>query len=100
MIFCYIRLVSWYKNFCTNFVPECDNKDEKIQKNTRIKTREKLDFMRATNLYERGGVLLKRHHISNKIPYPKERVYPDTLFYYLEFMRVPRLFTFFIPFLM
>lgn len=26
MIFCYIRLVSWYKNFCTNFGPKCDEK--------------------------------------------------------------------------
>ena len=33
MIFCYIRLVSWYKNFCTKFVPKCDEKDEKRQKN-------------------------------------------------------------------
>ena len=55
-IFCYIRLVSWYKNFCTNFVSECDNKDKKRQKNTRIENLETLDFMRTTSLYERKGV--------------------------------------------
>ena len=84
MFFCYNRLVSWYKNFCTKFVPECDNKDEKRQKNTRIENLETLDFMRTTRLYERRDVQLKGYPISNKIPSPKERVYPDTLFYFSQ----------------
>ena len=40
--------------------------------------------MRVTSVYERGGVPLKEHPISNKIPSPKERVYPDTLFYFFQ----------------
>ena len=44
--------------------------------------RTNLIFMRSTAVDSKRGVQLKGRPISNKIPSPKERVYPDTLFYF------------------
>ena len=98
-IFCYIRLHHYFiwllkkSSKITvlkkkNTVPIYDTieteKDAFLDPKMPMRFFGKLDFKPSKTIQTYQDLYPGRRPISNKIPSPKERVYPDTLFYYLQ----------------